>query len=263
MAIRTLFTLRLFFLTAFLVTVGPVYASTINYLVVQSRSEPFQVANAGKSAGGIITDIVQAVFAGSAYDLRVRVLPVNRLIFTVNKGVFNNWVAYDAKPWPHLKRRELLINEPLFRVHHVALTCRRDFPKLSSLRDLAGLQLAVLKHFDYLGLDKARQAGLVREVGVSDYESGIRMAALGRVDGFVEMDIRLRYHLKHWKGQRPTCLHRVDFSAIIPDYDIYLAVDRNMPSEDRRFISERLSVLKANGTIDRIVERYLGQRKGE
>lgn len=264
MGIRTGSWLGIAVLTACLTAAGGVRAaSTVNYLVLPERSEPFQIVRDGKSEGGIVSDIVKAVFAGSPYSVRIRVLPINRLQFSVRKGLIHNWILYDAKPWPFLNQQETLIDEPLFRAHHIVLSCRDHLPPMSTILDLRGLQLAVLKHFDYLALDKADRAGIAHEVRVGDYISGIRLVELGRVDGFVEMSSRLRYHLAHWKGELPPCLHAVDFSAIIPDYNIYLAVDRQMPKREQAFVKQRVRALRKDGTVMRILQRYLGLQAAE
>ena len=47
------------------------------------------------------------------------------------------------------------------------------------------------------------------------------------------------------------------FSAVIPDYPIYLALSPKMNPKVQSFINKRLAELKSSGQIDDIIKKYI------
>lgn len=240
---------------------GALATQEITYLVVDDKARPFQVVEDGESRGGIITDMVDAIFAGTEYAVVPQVYPINRLRQVVAEDQVDYWLAYEALHWHTFGNQGLMVEEPLFTTHHVMLSCREDLPdRISNLNQLRDLSLVTLRYFDYQPLDQAVEDGTVREIPIDRYEAGIKLVTLGRADGFVEMESRLRFHVNRNGPKNSDCLRWIDFSAIIPDFPIYISVDIDWPPEFRDFIARRIRELRFSGKFDRIIERYLGPR---
>ena len=235
---------------------GLVFCEEVNYLIVEEIAEPFQIASNGQSKGGVVSDIIDEVFKGSPYTVKHRSLPLNRLYTEVESGELKNWITYDAKVWGGLKQWRKLVNESLFPVTHTYLTCRSNsLIQINSVNDIKQQRIAIIKGFDYPELYELRKKSQLELVSVNNYAQGINLAALSRVDGFVEMDLRVRFTIKTASIDQP-CLQFVDMSHIIPAYSIYLSTDKNNTSGINGFASKRLKELKENGFITEILKRY-------
>lgn len=238
-------------------------AREVAYLIVEDKSRPFQVVENGESRGGIVSDMVDAIFAGSRYEVDHQIYPINRLRQIVAEDQIEYWVAYEAVHWQTFGNHGLLVEEPLFTTHHVMLSCREELPdRITTLDQLRDMSLVTLRYFDYQPLDQAVADGLIREIPIDRYEAGIQLVGLGRADGFVEMESRLRFHVRRMERSFDECMRWIDFSAIIPDFPIYLSVDIDWPPEFREFIARRIRELRSSGTFDRIIENYLGSAYG-
>lgn len=229
--------------------------STINYLVVADKTGPFQVVHEGQSHGGVISDVVDRLVEGSGITVRHHVFPVNRLLHEVARGRVKNWIAFDAPVWDSFRGKGRYLMEPLFLTRHVMLTCNPtiDSP-IRSVRDLHGRSVVTLRNFRYPGLESADET--LRLVPADNFRTGLELVSLSRVDGFVEMASRLRYHLSHFDGQRD-CMREVDISSVVPNYPVYLVVDQDMPAELIAMLDTRLEALVASGEMQRIWQRYV------
>lgn len=232
---------------------------TVNYLVVDQNTVPFQIVRNGKSHGGIVSDIVAAIFEGSRYRLVPKVLPVNRLRLTVAEEKVDHWVAFDSPAWNSLGDKGEMLPQSLFRTRHIMLTCSAMVPDpISTVDDLRGLSIVTLRHFNYLSLDRAGEQGLVRPISVERYGVGLKLVSLGRADGFIEMRSRLQFHLERFDGDG-RCFRAIDVSRVIPDYEIHLSVDRRWPDEFKKMVTRRLEVLDRSGALERIRQRYVSE----
>ncbi len=230
---------------------------TVNYLVVDEKTQPFQLVSEGLSRGGIISDIVDALFADSAYVVKHHVMPVNRVQQSVADFKVQSWITFGSPVWSSFGDRGERVGVPLFETRHVMVTCNPAAPsRIASVDDLAGLSIVTLRHFDYLELSRAIEGGLVRSIPVDRYAAGLELVRLGRVDGFIEMVSRLRYHQAELEGDH-SCIREVDASAIIPKYPIHLYVDSRWPTVFKNFVAQRLEMMANTGELERIFSRYV------
>ncbi|WP_162628854.1 substrate-binding periplasmic protein [Marinobacter bohaiensis] len=238
--------------------------NVVNYLVVEDKTRPFQIVEKGESRGGIVSDMVDAIFADSDYTVRHRVFPVNRLRKVIANNELDHWIAYDAPQWDSFGEHGQFVDVPVLNTHHVLLTCREDLPaRIDSIRQIEGLRILTLRHFDYVALDRAAAKGTIRQLPIDRYEAGIQLVSLGRADGFVEMESRLQFHVGQHAEVAGPCLRWLDFSAIIPDFPLYLTVDSDWPPEFAAFVAERIRSLQQSGAFDRITTHYLGSDDGQ
>jgi polar amino acid transport system substrate-binding protein len=224
--------------------------------VVENIASPFQLTRQSLSQGGIITDIVHEIFQGDEYQLEARVFPIKRLYKTLEDGLEGNWISYDAKAWNSLSRWGNLIDLPLFQVKHSLLTCESAPKAIHSDDDLKSLNIAVLKNFRYPEMETLANQHRLTLYPVSDYTSGFQLVRLKRISGFVEMDIRLRYHLLAFKP-KAKCLHLINMDKIIAPYNIYLSLSKSASPQLIAFIKNRLEVMKAKGRIKAIIHQYI------
>ncbi len=231
----------------------------VNYLVIEDISRPFQITENNQSKGGIVSDIIDEVFKDPEYTIIRHVLPLKRLYKLVESGEIKNWIAYDAKAWNSLSQWGNFVDEPLFPVNHAYLTCQKNAPlKISSSKDIETHNLAVIRNFNYPELIQLQKTGKLNLTSVDSYQQGISLAGLNRVDGFVEMELRLRFNLQQEQLNKP-CFQFINMSQVISDYAIYLTIDNNNNLLNR-FAKQRIKKLKEIGFIDDVLDRYT-QRK--
>lgn len=228
----------------------------VNYLVVDEKVRPFQIVDHGESRGGIVTDIVHEIFAGSVYQVNSMVLPVNRIGHSVREGLVENWIAFDSPVWDSFGEYGEMLPDPLFTTHHIILTCSDSLREpVSSVADLSGLALVTLSNFKYLALDDAASKGVFSSLPVDRFDAGFALVGLGRADGFVEMAARLRYNLEAYRGDKG-CMREVSISSVIPDYQVHLSIARELPEEVAQLVRQRLSEMAKSGRLRQIYDLY-------
>lgn len=229
---------------------------SVNYLVVDEKTVPFQIVEDGESKGGIVSDIVTAIFQGTGYQVTARVLPVNRLRLVVAENKVHHWIAFDSPAWNSFGDKGDMLPQPLFTTSHIMLTCNPEAPgQIDSVDDLKGLSIVTLKYFNYLSLSQAEEQGVIRSIPVDRYDVGLKLVSLGRADGFIEMKTRLDFHLDNFAGDHG-CFREVDVSHVIPDYDVHLSIDPGWPEDFKEMVNNRLEALHRSGELNRIINRY-------
>ena len=238
-----------------------VYCDQITYLIVDDIAKPFQITEEHISKGGIISDIIDAIFKGSEHTVKVQVLPVKRLYKMVETNAVSDWIAYDARVWNSLSEWGDFVEEPLFSVNHAYLTCHQNMSQqINSADHIKSHNIAIIENFKYPELTLLQENKTIKLHPVKNYQQGIHLAGLNRVDGFVEMELRLRYNLQQEVVSKP-CLRFVDMSQIIPAYPIYLSYDSQDKKGIKEFVNKRIKALKKAGVIDSILNAYTGVEK--
>ncbi|MFD2231258.1 substrate-binding periplasmic protein [Alkalimarinus sediminis] len=238
------------------------FGEEVNYLIVEDLSVPFQVTEQGESKGGIITDIVDEVFKDSSYTVKHHVLPLNRLYKMIESRELQNWIAYDAKAWNSLSQWGEFVPEPLFSVNHTYLTCKENPPlHFESADDINNQKIATIRGFINPELSELEKNDKLSLVPVDEYLQGINLAALSRVDGFVEMELRIRFNMQRESINEP-CLKFVDMSQIIPAYSIYFSTDKHNNTGLNQFVNNRIKTLKGTGKIDQMMGQYTQTKLG-
>ncbi|MCQ1059751.1 transporter substrate-binding domain-containing protein [Photobacterium sp. ZSDE20] len=229
-------------------------AETINYYVIAKQAEPFQIENGNKHKG-IVTDIVNAVFEQSQYNIQYHTYPFNRMIALLEAGDETNWITYGSPHWGGVQA-ENLSNSPIYNVQHVLVSSNASPFNFNTMQDLKDKVVVLLHGFDYPELIPYIKEGTIDELRVKDYSAAFRV--INKIPGdtaFVEMASRIKYNLKKEDQDKNKYILQ-PFSTVIPDYPIYLAFDPKMDPELQAFINERLDTLKSTGKIDTIIETY-------
>lgn len=227
----------------------------INYVVIQNQSQPFQIEKAGKNHTGIVTELINEMFEGSGYEVKVHTFPFNRMKSMLTSGKLRNWITYGSPGWGGPQAANLS-SSPIYHVEHKLLTTK-DFEKeVNKVDDLFGKTAILLHGFDYPGLEPYLEADSVKEIRVKDYAAAFKV--LDRLDekaGFVEMSLRINYNLKK-QGRDPQNYKLKDFSSVISDYDIFLAYAPDIDPNIQAFANQQLSRKISSGKLEKIVNKY-------
>lgn len=71
----------------------------LHYYIIASQAQPFQIETDGSSHRGIVSDIVEAVFDDSQYEINYHTYPFNRMIDKLDARENPNWVTYGSPSW--------------------------------------------------------------------------------------------------------------------------------------------------------------------
>ncbi|MBU2710737.1 substrate-binding periplasmic protein [Zooshikella harenae] len=232
-------------------------AKEINYVVIADQARPFQIENNGHDHSGIITEIVQNIFSGDEWQLKIHTFPYKRMISMLESGRIKHWITYGSPEWKSVRvQSENLSKYPLVTVKHSLLSYQQPGFKFTKIEDLYGKTVIALLGFLYPGLDPYVENKKVNVMWVKGYEPAFRVLKRLKDDAFIlEMAFRLKYNLK--KNKEPFDQFQFhDFSLIIPDYQVYFAYSSDMDRETVSFMNKRLKAMHDSKAIEAIVAHY-------
>ncbi|MDE1461567.1 substrate-binding periplasmic protein [Spartinivicinus poritis] len=248
--------IKLLFFFVVLHYVSHAWAGEVNYVVIKSQAQPFQIENDGKQHSGIVTDIVKEVFKNSEYQLTTRTFPFKRMISIMEEKKYKNWVTFGSPAWPGIQN-ENLSAVPIYSVKNIMLIKKPGF-NYTSTSDLFGKTVILMDGFDYPGLEELIKQGKVKEIRVKDHSSAFKILdrpVMTKFTGFIELKVRVLYNLR--KTMRNTDDYQmVDVSSIANNYDIHLAYSNQIDKNIQLFINDRLKTIKNNGRLSDIVSKY-------
>ena len=227
----------------------------INYMVIQDQAQPFQNHQDKKNHSGIITDVIKRIFSGPEYEVKIHTLPFNRMISVLEKGEMKNWITFGSPSWPGVQSANLS-SLPVFNVQHSLLTSTQQNYNINSVQDLFGKTMVLMHGFDYPGLESYIAEKKIKAIKVKSYQSAFKVVnRLKDKAGFVEMDIRIKYNLKKQALEaRDYNLH--NFSKVIADYDLYLAMSPNFDKALQQHLDKELTKLQQSGNLEKIIKTY-------
>ena len=228
-------------------------AEEINYYVIAEQARPFQIEQQGEQHSGIVTDIINAIFAKSDYQLKYHTYPFKRMISVLEGGGEENWVTYGSPKWGKVQS-ENLSKQPIYTVKHVLVSSSKVPFRFSNIQ---GRSIVLLLGFDYPNLSALFENGSLKEMRVKDYAAAYRVLQRTPDDtAFVEMESRVVYNINRLGLSMEDFLIQ-SFSSVIPDYAIYLAFSPEMHPRVQSFINNQLEQLKSSGQIDEIIRKYI------
>ncbi|OEF48263.1 amino acid ABC transporter [Enterovibrio norvegicus] len=230
-------------------------SEVLDYYVVQDQAEPFQIQDKGTNHHGIITDILYKALEGSKYTLDIHTYPFNRMMAEMSSNQHRNWVTYGSPLWGDMQSANLSI-QPIFDVEHSILSSTNSTFTYKNPEDLDGKVAVLLLGFNYPGLDGEIESGALSEVRVKNHQSAFRVVnRLKDIGGFVEMDLRLQYHLKRL-GFTNKDYKLESISNVIPNYGIHIAFSPGIDHEIKEFIDNRLEEMVKKNEIEVIIAKY-------
>ncbi|WP_407334315.1 amino acid ABC transporter [Enterovibrio sp. 27052020O] len=231
-------------------------AWTLDYYVVQDQAEPLQIQDNGKQHRGIVTDILYKALEGTTHELRIHTYPFNRMIVEMTQNQDTNWVSYGSPLWGDMQAANLS-SQPLFEVEHSIVSNAKNVLPYHSPNDLDGKIAVLLFGFNYPGLDTKIDKGEVSEVRVKNHAAAFRVVDRLKDTGFfVEMDIRIKYHLKRL-GFTNKDYTLQTMNNLIPNYNIHLAYAPGIDPAISNFLDMRLKQMAQNNEIKPIIDSYL------
>ncbi|KXO07636.1 ABC-type amino acid transport/signal transduction system [Moritella sp. JT01] len=230
-------------------------AESINYYVIAKQAMPFQITTSSEKHSGIVSDIISRIFVDH-YIVNYHTYPFNRMISELKAGREKNWVTYGSPNWGGIQA-ENLSDMPIYTVRHSILTNAKSDFFYHNLKDINDKVFVLLYGFNYPSLQPLIDSGQITELRVKDYAAAFRILDKIPQDAvFVEMTSRIKYNLKI-QGRDLNQYKLQDFSALIPNYPIYLALDPKMDKDIQTFINQKLSDMSDSGSLTEIINRYI------
>jgi ABC-type amino acid transport substrate-binding protein len=233
----------------------------ITYFILAGTMEPLMIMSPeDPMAGGFFTAIIKRVFKDSPYAVIPKVMPWKRMIKEFAKT--DNWLMHGIPAFfePDIPFR--LSKVAVFPFNHIAITLRERHFNIGSVQDLFGKTVILVENYHYPGLDKFLDKPLVgtgkgRVLSVRSFKpvGQMRMLVHRRGDVAIGFQPRLLYNMKK-AGVTLDQVNFQDVSGIIPTQQMYIAFSPKLPPAFSGFLNERLSNMKSDGTIAKILQKY-------
>src|SRR5690606_25247272 len=219
------------------------------YLVSEIAAEPYQIINRSNEQTGLVTDIVQALLAGTDVAWRVEEHPYRRVQRTLLDDTHPNWISYGAESWtlPAIWARARVIDEPLFRANYQLVSRAGDAAEAPLQKEHQ--RIIVIHGYRYGGQFNAWVARFGHTlVGAPSHQHALAMLRMGRGDMYLTEDIRVQWEIKR-AGLGADDLRIHDFSTIIAPIDIHIIYDRRLPESFQAQLAQRLTRLRSSGEL--------------
>jgi len=237
----------------------------VSYFVLAQTVEPLMIVrNGDPMAGGLFTDILKKVFENSEYVIEPTVMPWQRMKEEFKHS--DNWVTYGFREGFEDDIPFELSDTPIFPFNHVGATLVDSDVSVMKPEDLFGRTVILVENFHYPGLDSyltnpaaGTGSGQIQSVRAFDIKGSLQMLKHHRGDAVFDWSLRLVHNLPE-AGMKLDEIRFQDASAIIPTKDMYFAYSPNWSESFKRFVEDRLKLLKADGTFDEILRKYGGNQ---
>tara|TARA_B100000446_G_scaffold39947_3_gene35518 strand:- start:22632 stop:23426 length:795 start_codon:yes stop_codon:yes gene_type:complete len=232
------------------------------YFVIERQAPPFQIERNGFGHRGIVSDIVYRLGLDLGLSITTVSLPFKRMLLEMKKPENRNCLSYGSPIW-RLKgndsvQSDCLLSQPILSVNHSLVTRADSDFSLSSVEELFGQRLITLHGFNYATLMPHFDSGAIQKLDVKNQRAAYKAVMAGRGLGFVTMNLRVAYSFKTGESQRENFeLH--DLSSIIPSYPVYISHGCGVSAELAGRLDRQYLKLIEQGSIDRIVDRYVSQ----
>jgi ABC-type amino acid transport substrate-binding protein len=235
----------------------------VSYYVLAETVEPLMITKDGDPmAGGLFTDIVKHVFDESTYVVMPIVMPWQRMKDELKNG--DNWITYGFKEGFEPGIPFELSDLPIFPFNHVAATLTETYFAIQKPTDLYGRTVILVENFHYPGLDEhltnpvaGNGSGDVRSIRAFTPKGSLSMLKHKRGDVVFDWLGRLIYNLPA-AGLTLEDVRFQDASEIIPTKKMYFAYSSHWSDSFKEFINTRLHVLQENGTLEALLQHYIG-----
>jgi len=167
--------------------------STVEPLMITKPDDPM--------AGGIITEIVEAIFVDTEYEVVPKVMPWKRMAEELRTG--SDWVTYGFPGGFDLDMPNEMSKLPVLSFNHVAITLKSNHFKVVDASDVSGKTAILVENFHYPGLDPYLDMpvvgdgdGTIKTVRAFSPKGTLRMLQHGRGDVVFGYHARMLYNLK-------------------------------------------------------------------
>ena len=215
-------------------------------------------------AGGLFTEILIKVFEDSEYVIEPTVMPWQRMKKEFQR--LNNWVSYGFRDGFEAGISFELDSVPIFPFNHVAATLADNDLVIEKPEDLFGRTVILVENFHYPGLDAylsnpaaGSGTGQIQSVRAFDPTGTIQMLKHRRGEVVFDWQPRLVYNLPATNLKKDEIKFQ-DASGIIPLKLMYFAYSPQWSSSFKKFVHTRLQTLRADGTLDALLQKYSGTK---
>lgn len=231
------------------------YSYDVNYLVIEKRARPLQIENYGQNHKGIVTEAVIEIFRDDSHTLSIHTMPFSEILSTMEASNFDAWIGIGSSEWGGIQAKNMS-TEPIIMVSHTLLTVGDGGFEYNSLKDLDDKVVILLEGFNYPGLEPHINSGKIQELRVKNYKVAFKLLTrLKSKACFVEMGLRIKYNMAMNSIPRDDYVFN-DFSAVIADYGVHLALDPKIAPELKSYIDRRIRELKSTGKLQSILSEY-------
>ena len=247
------------------VMAGVVFAvsaeSPLTYLILADTVEPLMiVTEADPMAGGIVTDTLREVLADSPYEINPLVIPWQRI--AIEMRARDDWIMYGTQSQCKPDSGCAHSTGAIVQFEHVIVTLS-DMPlEVQAHKDLFGKRLLLVENFHYPGLDPylttpvdGEGSGDIRDIRAFAPENALNMLRHRRGDAYIDWRLRVLYNLPD-AGLARHDVRLTDASRLVPTQNVHFLFSDKLPAGLRHLIDARLSNLRQDGALDRIVNRY-------
>lgn len=245
-------------LITYALTVQTAVADKLNYLIIANQAEPFQINNHAAQTG-VITDIIASLAQKKPLEISPQVMPFKRYLYEIEKQTYLNWISYGSPTWRsadgNWTQNKRLSNQSLFSAKHI-MTTLKDNDQITGFNNaLLGKTVILLKGFKYSGLEPMIEQYQMKVLESNSHKSALLALKNSRGDLFIEMKSRVLYSLKQQQID-PTLFKFTSISDTIAPIDIHFSYGDGVANELIEWIDMQILMMKANGEIDDILNRY-------
>jgi hypothetical protein len=235
--------------------------NTLTYLVLADTVEPLMVVREAEPMyGGIVTDTLKAIFAGTPHQITPLVIPWQRV--TVEMSQRDDWIMY-GQPSRCGRNEDCAVStEPIVAFDHVIVTLRDSVLEVHDYEDLFGEQILLVENFHYPGLDQYLTTpvdqigtGQIRDVRAFSPVGALRMLRHRRAGAYIDWRLRVLYNLRG-AGLELKDVRLAGVPMLVPDQNLHFFYSNKLPIPVRALIDERLATMHQNGAMTRILQRY-------
>ncbi|GLS24820.1 substrate-binding periplasmic protein [Marinibactrum halimedae] len=228
---------------------------TLQYLVYDTTGAPIQISPASEDLppGGIISEVIFAIFNGSDYTILPRTRPIARIKRDTYEEKLDNWITYGLRSWE---------NDPDWGGQFLASTDILNYEyslvylkgKTAPASDLTGKVISVIQGYQYgalLGNLSNRGATILE---VKSQVDAIEALQRGRADFYLGNLPRMQYLVNNQNINNVTLMGQ-SLNYATP---LTIMMSKDTPETLRIFVNDRLRLLKEKNALDAIVSYYLG-----
>ncbi|WP_317933461.1 transporter substrate-binding domain-containing protein [Halioxenophilus sp. WMMB6] len=254
LSLSLLFLPLLFWVSGLLAPAQASEIESINYLIYEGAVEPYQIAHGSGPAKGIISDIVFAIFADSGITVETVIKPAPRIkrdIYQASKGC---WISYGFRSWQSDPSwsQQVMSEIDLFPYQY-SLMSVDPANQIQQLKvDIKNKILVTIKGFQYDHLVQQLKTLGMNVLEAKNQRHAMELLLRHRGDYYLGNYPRMAYvNSKYHLGANHLYNYPLDHAP-----PVTLIMSREVPMATQQWINERLRALKADGTINAIVERY-------
>lgn len=228
--------------------------SSDKLLVATSPYPPFIIYNEkDKSLSGVDIEIIKEIYKRNNIEVDFKITTWNTSLKMVEEGLSDilPTISYNSK------RENFLDFTKSYRdtSKYIFLTRKDSNVKISNFNDLYKYKIGVIKDYSYS--DKFSNDKKINKIEISNEETMFDKLIKGQVDTILINDFSAKYYSKTNKLgnlliEQETCFEEKD-----SDTRLGFSKVNNLSAKIQQF-EDGYKQLKEDGTIDKILEKYLG-----